>query len=66
MRIVLESSPAQFYLANIDWYVGPGHDNNWHHAEAWKENLIVGRGRLTYAYRCGIESHLSKRGLPLQ
>jgi hypothetical protein len=27
-----------------DWYVGPNHDNNWHQAKAWMENLTVAGG----------------------
>lgn len=31
-------------LTGLDWYVGPNHDNNWHEAKAWIENLALDGG----------------------
>ncbi|MDP2952518.1 MAG: DUF1566 domain-containing protein [Chloroflexota bacterium] len=31
-------------VTGLDWYVGPNHDNNWHQAKAWTENLTVAGG----------------------
>jgi hypothetical protein len=31
-------------VTGLDWYVGPDHDNNWHQAKAWTENLTVAGG----------------------
>jgi hypothetical protein len=32
------------HLTSLEWYVGPNHDNNWHQAKAWTENLSVAGG----------------------
>lgn len=31
-------------VTGLEWYVGPNHDNNWHEAKAWTENLTVAGG----------------------
>ncbi|MFZ5448227.1 MAG: DUF1566 domain-containing protein [Thermodesulfobacteriota bacterium] len=31
-------------ITGLEWYVGPNHDNNWHEAKAWTENLTVAGG----------------------
>jgi hypothetical protein len=31
-------------VTGLDWYVGPDHDNTWHQAKAWTENLTVAGG----------------------
>jgi hypothetical protein len=31
-------------VTGLDWYVSPNHDNNWHEAKAWTENLTVAGG----------------------
>ncbi|MFA4904203.1 MAG: DUF1566 domain-containing protein [Desulfobaccales bacterium] len=31
-------------VTGLEWYVGPNHDNTWHEAKAWTENLTVGGG----------------------
>ncbi len=32
------------HVTGLEWYVGPNHDNNWHEAKAWAENLTVAGG----------------------
>jgi hypothetical protein len=31
-------------VTGLEWYVGPNHDNNWHEAKPWTENLTVAGG----------------------
>ena len=53
-------------VTGLDWYVGPNLRQQLAPGQGLDGESHRGRGRLADAHHSGIESHLSKRGLPCQ
>ena len=53
-------------VTGLDWYVEPQRRQQLARGQGLGGGSHRGRGRLAAAHGCGIERHLSKRGLPCQ